>query len=430
MYYAVRDMQTWIKWVIGAGIILGIGGFIGWRVLAGNIKTPVRTVTANYQTVTRDIAFTASVTSKQSSSLAFELTGSVQALYAHVGDTVVKGQRLALLNPESVDLELAKAKADKASTSSVEYITWQKDLEDLKNTKAENAKTLEQKQQSVRDAKIAASQSRGVFDAKVDESGEGSSSALATYSTVIANETAYNAARKTLATTTETIKKSNASAQKAADIAYAQYVSTFQASTSNTGLSSLDALEQLAQAKAAKSILRAPFNGVVTKRSVEIGELATAGKELFVVETTSQPELTAQIPETDALALGMGLPADVTFDALPHQAAISTSVISIDPAAVIIQGVPTFKITLPIENPPTALRPGLTSNVIVHIAKKDHVLGIPRRALITKSGEEFVKIQHQDKSTTDVKVTTGLVGSDGIIEITSGLSEGEVVVTP
>lgn len=423
-------MKTWIKWAIGSGIILVIGGFIGWRVLAGNIKAPVRTVTVKYQTVSRDIAFTASVTSKQSSSLAFELTGTVQAIYAHVGDIVSTGQRLALLNPESVDLELAKARADKLSTSSIEYLTWQKALEDLKNTKAESAKTLDQKQQSVRDAKIAVSQSKGVFDAKVDESGEGSSSALATYSTVIANETAYNAAKKALAISVETLKKSNASAQKTADIAYTQYVSTFQASTSNTGLSSLDALEQLARAKAAKSILRAPFNGVITKRAVEVGELATAGKELFVVETASEPELTAQIPETDALALSTGIPADITFDALPNQPALSTTVASIDPAATIIQGVPTFKITLPIENPPTALRPGLTSNVVVHVAKKDHVLGIPRRAVITKGGEEFVKIQHQSKPTQEVRVTTGLVGSDGVIEITSGLSEGDVVVTP
>lgn len=414
-------MKIWIKWVLGATILLGIGGFIGWRVLAGNIKTPVRTVNVTYQTITKDVAFTATVAAKQSSNLSFELTGSIQALYANVGDTVVKGQRLALLNPESVDLELAKAKADKQSTSSVEYLTWQKATEDLKNTKAENAKTLEQKRQAVKDANIAFTQSKGVFDAKVDESGEGSSTALATYSSVVANETSYNAAKKALAISVETVKKSNAAAQKTADIAYAQYIG-------NTP--SLDALEQLAKVKAAKSILRAPFDGVVTKRSIEIGELATAGKELFTIETTANVELTAEVPETDALILATGMAADATFDALPLQQKVPTTVASIDPAAVVIQGVPTFKITLPLGNAPANLRPGLTSNVIVHVDTKDHVLGIPRRAIITKGGEEFVKIQHTDKSEKEVQVTTNLVGSDGIVEITSGLTDGDIVVAP
>lgn len=423
-------MKIWIKWVLGAGILGIVGGFIGWRVLAGNIKTPIRTVNATYQTIAKDVAFTATVAAKQSSTLSFELTGSIQALYANVGDTVVKGQRLALLNPESVNLELAKARADKQSTSSVEYLTWQKAVEDLKNTKSENEKTLEQKRQTVKDANIAFTQSKGVFDAKVDESGEGSSTALATYSIVVANESAYNAARKTLNTTIQTVKKSNATAQKTADIAYAQYVTTLQASPSDTGLSSLAALEQLAKVKAAKSILRAPFDGVVTKRSIEIGELATAGKELFTVETIANVELTAEVPETDALVLATTMRADATFDALPLQDAVATTVQTIDPAAVVIQGVPTFKITLPLGNAPANLRPGLTANVIVHVAKKEHALGIPRRAIITKDGEEFVKIQNTDKSEKEVPVTTGLVGSDGIVEITSGLVEGNIVVTP
>ncbi len=422
-------MKTWIKWVILTIFLIAIAGFVGWRIVAGNIKTPARTVSASYQTITKNIAFTASVASKQSSSLAFELTGSVQAVYVDTGDAVVREQKLALLNPESVDLELAKAKADKASTSSVEYITWQKAAEDLKNTRAENAKTLEQKRQAVKDANIAFTQSKGVFDAKVDESGEGSSAALATYSTVVANESAYHAAQKTLNTTIQTINKSNAATQKTADIAYAQYIGTIQASPSDTGLSSLAALEQLAKVKAAKSILRAPFDGVVTKRSIEIGEIATAGQELFKVETTSNIELTAEVPETDALAITTGMGADATFDALLSQQKVSTTVASIDPAAVVIQGVPTFKITLPLVNAPANLRPGLTANVIVHVAKKEHVLGIPRRAVIGKNGEEFVKVQNIDKSEKEVRVTTGLVGSDGIIEITSGLMEKDIVVT-
>lgn len=414
-------MKVWIKWILSAVLLGSIGIFVGWRLLAGNIKMPVHTALVRYQTITKDVAFTAGVKAQHSSSIAFELTGSIQAVYANVGDSVVKGQKLALLNPESVALELTKAKADKAGTSSVEYLTWQKAIDDIKNTKAENTKMLEQKRQVVRDAKTSLDQSKDVYNAKSGESGESASATKSTYSTVVANQAVYTLAQKTLDTAITSAQKMNVAAQKTADIAYAQYIG-------NT--SSFGALEQLASIKATKSILRAPFDGVVTKRSAEIGEFATAGEELFTVETISRVELTADVPETDVLVLISGMSAEVTFDALQLQPAIATTVQSIDPAAVVIQGVPTFRVTLPLINAPTSLRPGITANVIVHVATKEHVLGIPRRALITKNGKEFVKIQKTDNSEEERYVTTGLAGSDGTIEITSGLADGDIVVTP
>ncbi len=407
-----------------------IAGFIGWRIMAGNLEKPTRTVTAEYQTITKDIAFSGAATAKQSADLAFELTGALQNMYANVGDKVVQGQRLALLNAESVQLELAKAQADKASSSSLEYISWQKAVEDLKNTKEENAKITEQKRQTVRDAKKAWDQSKEVHSAKADESGDDSSLARAAYSTVLANESAYKAAQKALETSLKSTEKSNDASQKSADLAYAQYTNTIQASISNTGVSSLGALEELAKLKSSKSLLRAPFAGVITKKSLEIGELASAGAPVLTLETVSDIIITADVPETDALSLATGLSADITFDAMQSAGTISTTIESIDPSATIIQGVPTFKVTLSSSSPLPELRPGITANITVHVAKKDHVLGVPRRAIITKQGEEFLKIQKQDNSEEERKVTTGLVGSDGIVEVVSGLSEGEIVITP
>ncbi len=422
-------MKTWIKWTIAAVLLVGIASFVGWRIMVGNIKTPVRTVAVDTQTITKDVAFSGAVTAKQSADLAFELTGSIQALYANVGDTVMRGQKLALLNPESVSLELAKAQADAASSTSIQHVSWQKAAEDAKNIKAENARSLEEKRQAVRNAKAALDQSKEVYNAKADESDEDSSLTKSTYSTVVANQNAYIAAQKSLETSLKSVQKSNAAAQKTADIAYAQYISTTQASPSNGGLSSLEALEQLARVKSAKSVLRAPFSGVITRKSAEIGELAAAGATVLTIETVSNLHLTADVPETDALALAQNMSADITLDALPSQDAIAASITAIDPAATVIQGVPTFQVTLSLTNTPTTLRPGLTANIIVHVAKKENVLGIPRRAIITKQDEEFVKVQKEDGTQEERKVTTGLIGSDGMVEITSGLTAGEIVVT-
>lgn len=417
-------------WVIATLLLCAVIGFVGWRIMAGSIKKPVRTATAQYQTISKDITFTGTVSALRSSSLAFELGGSIQELSVDVGDTVVQGQELARLNSEILVLELAKATADKESATAVQYTSWQKAVEDAKNTKAENARILEESRQTVRNAKKALDQSEEVYNSKVGESGEDASATQATYSTIVANQNAYKAAQKALDTAVITIKKSNAALQKTVDIAYVQYITTIQASPTNTGLSSQEALEQLARVKLAKSVLRAPFSGVITKRSVEIGEYASTGQEVFTIETVSDLKLLADVPETDALSLASGMSADVTFDALPSQEKIPSTTTRIDPAAGMIQGVPTFRVTLLLEHPSATLKPGLTSNVIVHVAKREHALGIPRRAIITRNGEEYVKIQKPNKDEEERTITTGLVGSDGTVEIMSGLTEGDVVITP
>ncbi len=423
-------MKAWIKWTAAGIVIVLIAGFIIWRVMAGNLEKPVRTVTATSQTITKDVTFSGTVASRQASDLAFEIGGTIQEISVEVGDIVKKGQRLAILDQSSARLEIAKAQADKASAASLEYISWQNAVEEAKHTKAENAKLAEQKRQVVRDAKAAWDQAKKSQQAYADEFGDDSSSAQSAASGVVSAEGAYHAAQKALDTTLKTIEKANAAAQKAVDIAHAQYLTKLQASPTDTGLSSLGALEELAKLKAAKSILYAPFTGTITKKSLEEGEVAGAGTPVLTLETVSDIMITADVPETDALALAPSLEADITFDALQSAGTISTTVERIDPSATVIQGVPTFTVKLLPPHDIPGLRPGITANITVHVAKKEHVIGIGRRAIITKQGEEFVKVQKSNGTEEERKITTGLVGSDGIVEIVSGLSEGEVVITP
>ncbi len=423
-------MKKWLIITIVTVLILSILGFIGWRLVVGQAEKPARTVEATRQTVVKDIAFTGSVESRQSSDVSFELSGVVKSLYVEVGDTVQKGQKLALLDPQSVELELAKAHADKASTASVEYISWQKANEDSKNTTAENAKILEQRKQVVRDAKTALDQSNEVFNKKSEESGDDSSTTLATYSTVLANKAAYNSAKTALDTALKTVAKANTSAKRAADIAYAQYLSALQAAPGDTGLSSLGAMENLAKVKAAKSIVRAPFTGVVTKKDIEVGELAGIGKSILTIETIDTLQISADVPETDAFALAENMDASVTFDAFSSEESAPAHVREISPAAIVIEGVPTFHVVLELNALNAKLRSGITANVTVHAAKREGVISIPRRAIITKSEKQFVRKQRKDQDALESEITTGLVGSDGLVEVTSGINEGDVLVTP
>ncbi|MCE9643273.1 MAG: efflux RND transporter periplasmic adaptor subunit [Candidatus Andersenbacteria bacterium] len=423
-------MKTWVKIGIPTAILLIIIGFIGWRIQAGVGAKPVKTITASYQTVVKDISFTGNTESVQSANMAFEVSGSIKNIFVKVGDTVQKGQIIASLDPESASLQIAKAQADKASAASVAYTAWQNALQTQQDTNAENAKSLDAKKQAVRDANAALQQSSNVYAQKQSETQSQDYATLAVQTGVVANQTAYNAAQKALASAQASVKTSNDTAKHAVASAYAQYISTQQASQDTAGLSSLDALTKISQINAAKSILRAPFSGVVTQKNFDIGEFAAAGSAVVTVAQTNDLQISADVPETDALTISQNLPASVSFDALASQEALGAIVSQIYPAAKQIQGVPTFHIIVALTSQNSALRSGITANVIVHVDKKDHVIAVPRRAIITKSGKTYVTKQTGPKQTSEVEVATGLLGSDGLEEITSGVHEGDVLVTP
>ncbi|MEO6078077.1 MAG: HlyD family efflux transporter periplasmic adaptor subunit, partial [Candidatus Andersenbacteria bacterium] len=324
-------MKTWIKIAFPVALLLLVVSFIGWRIAVGTTAKPVKTITASYQTVLKDVAFTGNTQSVQASDMAFELSGSVKSIYVKVGDTVVRGQKLATLDPESASLQVAKAQADKANAAAVAYTTWQNALQTQKDIVAANTKTVATQKQAVKDANATLQHASNVYAQKESETESQDYATLAVQSGVVSAQTAYNAAQNALTGAQASVKTSNDSAKHAADLAHAQYIATQQAALDATGTSSLDALTKLAQVTAAKSILRAPFSGVVTQKNVEIGEFAGAGSPIITIAQTDELEISADVPETDALTLKQNMKASITFDALSSDTPVDATVSQIYP---------------------------------------------------------------------------------------------------
>jgi multidrug efflux pump subunit AcrA (membrane-fusion protein) len=73
----------------------------------------------------------------------------------------------------------------------------------------------------------------------------------------------------------------------------------------------------------------------------------------------------------------------------------------------------------------------MTANISILVAQKDKVLAVPLRAVISKDGKKVVRVINDPKKKTfdEKEVTTGLEADGGLVEITSGLSENQEVVT-
>ncbi|MEK7557247.1 MAG: efflux RND transporter periplasmic adaptor subunit [Patescibacteria group bacterium] len=424
-------MKRWVKYTVAAVVVVVL---IGGIVLAqrGGRDEQTRTVRAERGDVKQDVAFTGNLEAAQSATMGFESAGSVTNVYVELGEQVEAGQHLVRLDSRLASLEFAKARADAAAAQEQKQLAWQTAEADLAKTKAENDRALAKQRQAVRDAKKELDQQRSVVD-KTQHESAGTATAETSVLTQRVKESAYSSARQALLELTKTVEKSNTLKQQAAYETKAAYDATVQAAGNVGGLSSLEASRQLAAVRLSKTLLTAPFAGVVTLQEADVGEYMAPGTVVVTVATVDDLELTADVPETDAAKLSVGAAADVTFDVYGSAESYPAELVAVAPAAKLIEGVPTFEVKLRLISSDPKFKPGLTANITVHAAEKKGVVAVPRRAVITRDGKEFVRVKEpfdraQGKGEREVEVKTGLLGSDGRVEIISGLSGGEEIV--
>lgn len=177
-----------------------------------------------------------------------------------------------------------------------------------------------------------------------------------------------------------------------------------------------------------QSIIKSPINGIVTKQEAKIGKNISASAIIVSIISEAKFQIETNIPETDIAKIKIDDKAKVTLDAYGSDILFEAKVISIDPAETIIEGVSTYKTTLEFTKEDDHIRSGMTANIDILTATRENAVTIPQRTVITKDGQKVVLIDLGNGQQEERKIETGLRGSDGSIEIISGLKEGEKVI--
>ncbi len=184
------------------------------------------------------------------------------------------------------------------------------------------------------------------------------------------------------------------------------------------------------QIQLGKSSIKSPIDGVITKQDAKIGEITSANLPIISVMSENKFQIEANVAEVDIAKIKVDNTAKITFDAYGSDIPFNAKVISIDPAEIIIEGVPTYKTTLQLTTEDGKLKSGMTANIDILAQSKENVIVIPQRAIITdETGAKTVQILLGDGSTEKVPVKTGLRGSDGNIEIMEGINEGDKIIS-
>ncbi len=180
------------------------------------------------------------------------------------------------------------------------------------------------------------------------------------------------------------------------------------------------AARDLAQHDHEVSVIRAPAAGAVTGRSVVAGQWADVGQDLMEIAIGAKVKIVARVPSHWVMAL-QGLDGfDFTVD--PHQPPRRAKLYSIDP--VVKEASRSFEVigTAPAEG----LKPGMFANVTLEAPDVVQRLWLPVSAILTSDTPKVYMAQ--DGRIAVRRIQTGL-RDDGMIEVISGLDQGERVIS-
>ncbi len=180
------------------------------------------------------------------------------------------------------------------------------------------------------------------------------------------------------------------------------------------------------EARISDYIIKSPFTGIVTNVDMKVGESTSINHTVTVVYEGAY-NLKAQIPEIDITKVKVGNEVKVSFDASPAEV-FSAGVTFISPLSSDIGGVAYYDALIKLDSNPTWLREGLNADIKIKSQEKLNVYSLPKRFLLTTDGKTYV-MQQKNGSILRTEVITGLVGTNGLVEIIN-LSPGTEVVLP
>ncbi|HEU4372214.1 MAG TPA: efflux RND transporter periplasmic adaptor subunit [Telluria sp.] len=176
------------------------------------------------------------------------------------------------------------------------------------------------------------------------------------------------------------------------------YVSALTLDQSRRELDVARANIKLAEAQLARSqadldnsVIRVPIDGVIIKRTIDLGQTVAASfttPNLFqIARDLTKMQIDTSVSEADVGALKDGQPARFVVDAYPDRE-FDASMRQFRLAANVVQNVVTYNVVLDVENKQELLKPGMTAQVRLVVGNRENVMRIPTAALRFRLSDE------------------------------------------
>lgn len=312
-------MRQFLIVLVVVSLVAG-GGYAAKRYWGGNGQIQVKTVAVTHGPLRMTVETTGTVTPLVSVNVGCEVSGTVGEWLADFNSQVKKGEVLAKLRPELFEADLAQAEANVLQAQAqADGARWE----------VSKAKRQLEKVQRLEERKAATSEEVSV-------------------------------AKEFLGGSEAKLKAYEASILQA------------------------KALRDLAKTKLERSVIYAPMDGIVLSRLVDVGQTVAAALTspvLFVMAPDlDKMQVDANVSESDIGRVRVGQTSTFTVDAYPDRE-FTGVVAQVRNNPTTIQGVVTYTVVIDVDNKARLLKPGMTANVTIEVARRDNVVKVANSAL-------------------------------------------------
>ena len=229
-------------------------------------------------------------------------------------------------------------------------------------------------------------------------------------------EAEYNEAKANL-------EQSEAEFTRAQELVSSQLVSATEFDTARANYNVAVARLRSAESRLSKTVIRAPFDGFVGLRRINVGDYATIGQELINVVRLDPLRVDFSVPETLLARIQPGQRINVSVGAFRDEV-FPGVVTAIDPQIDVTGHSMSVRARLP--NPDLRLRPGLFAAVTISLAVNPDAILVPEQAIWPIGNDKIVYVIN-DGVADQRNVQLG-DRKPGWVEIASGLEAGEEIV--
>ena len=308
------------KYLIILAVTILIATIVGYFFYKRTPEVSYKTAKIERGPIVSTVAATGNLSAVTTVQVGTQVSGTIQKLYVDFNSRVKKGQAIAEIDPSLFNASVEQSQGN--------YLSAEANLQKAKVALADAERTFNRNKKMLTDGII----SQGDFDAA------------------------------------ETALQSSKAAVKGAEGALAQTRGSLMQSKTNLRYSTI----------------RSPVDGVVISRAIDVGQTVAASFQTPTLFTIAQDltkmQIEVSVDEADISRIKLHQKASFTVDSYPEQT-FRGKVVQIRTAPVITQNVVTYVVVVNVDNSDMKLKPGMTANVSVEVAKNNDVLKLPPAAL-------------------------------------------------
>jgi HlyD family secretion protein len=308
------------KYLIILAVVLLISGIAGFFYLKRTPEVSYKTVRIERGTIISTVAATGNLSAVTTVQVGTQVSGTIQKLYVDYNSRVKKGQAIAEIDPSLFNASIEQSQGN--------FLSAEANLQKAKVTLTDAERTVNRNKKLLSDGIISQSD----YDVA---------------------ETAWQSARTSV---------------KAAEGSVTQTRGSLMQSKTNLHY----------------SVIRSPVDGVIISRAIDVGQTVAASFQTPTLFTIAQDltkmQIEVSVDEADISRIQPDQMTSFTVDSYPEQS-FRGKVVQIRNAPIINQNVVTYITVVNVDNTDLKLKPGMTANVSIEVARKEDVLKLSPAAL-------------------------------------------------